>query len=229
MFDVIIPIRSGSTGLKNKNILQFSGDYLVNFLIKKIIRIKLIRRIFILTDSEIYKKKIFYHKKINLEYIRPKSLSKKNSLAVDLIDHFIKWSDKKKFNLSNILLMQVTSPLLNKNEIVKTLNFINKNKIQSLFHVSETLEHPNHIIKGCKNSWKNLINNYKPKNRQDFIKYYFITGSTYFFKKNFFLKYKRPFNNKSYAFKVDKINFVDIDTKFEFEIAKKLINNKIRN
>ena len=96
MFDVIIPIRSGSTGLKNKNILQFSEDYLVNFLIKKIIKIKLIRRIFILTDIENYKKKIINHKKINLEYIRPKSLSKKNSLAVDLIDHFIKWADKKK-------------------------------------------------------------------------------------------------------------------------------------
>ena len=32
-----------------------------------------------------------------------------------------------------------------------------------------------------------------------------------------------------YLFYIDKINFIDIDTKFDLEIAKKLFNLKIRN
>ena len=41
MFDVIIPIRSKSKGLKNKNILPFLGKtILVNYTIKKLINIK---------------------------------------------------------------------------------------------------------------------------------------------------------------------------------------------
>ena len=36
-------------------------------------------------------------------------------------------------------------------------------------------------------------------------------------------------NEKSFAYKVDKINFVDIDTKFDLEVAKRLKNLKIRN
>ena len=37
MFDVIIPARSGSTGIKNKNIRKINNDTLINHLIKKLI------------------------------------------------------------------------------------------------------------------------------------------------------------------------------------------------
>jgi len=72
MFDVVIPIRSGSKEIKNKNIKKFNRDNLTNLLLKKIINLKDINRIFILTDSTDYKKKIIKHKKINTEYIRLK-------------------------------------------------------------------------------------------------------------------------------------------------------------
>ena len=46
---------------------------------------------------------------------------------------------------NNFLLFQVTSPNL-KNEIIKTLKFIDKNKVSSLMHVTEVLENPYEII-----------------------------------------------------------------------------------
>ena len=67
-------------------------------------------------------------------------------------------------------------------------------------------------------------------NRQNYENdYFFITGSMYFFTKNFFKKYKSIYNNKSYAYRVDKINFVDIDDPFTLELSRKLIDMKIRN
>ena len=51
----------------------------------------------------------------------------------DSVDDFFKWSISKNYKLEKILLCQATSPLLLKSEIDKTIGFIKKNKINSLF------------------------------------------------------------------------------------------------
>mgnify|MGYP001449254598 CR=1 FL=1 len=54
MFDVIIPLRSKSKGLKNKNILPFAKKVnLANFTIKKIVNIKNIKKYIITNLSHI--------------------------------------------------------------------------------------------------------------------------------------------------------------------------------
>ncbi len=226
-FDVIIPLRSKSEGLKNKNILKFSNnDNLTNYTIKKIINFKLINKIYILTDSKKYKKKILSHNKIDKSFIRKKKHSNRNSKIQDLVLDFL-----KSFNHNcptNLVLLQVTSPLLSKEEILKTLNFIKKKKIESLFHISRVLEHPNEIVIGKNSNWKFLIKK-RITNRQNYLdKYFFITGSLFFFTKNFIFKYKKLFNEKSIAYEVDRINFVDIDDKFTYEMSKNLKNLKFR-
>ena len=229
MFDAIIPLRSNSKGLKNKNILIFKNKInLVNYTLKKIINIKKIKKIYILTDSNYYKKKIIDHKKIDKNYQRKKKLSLGNSKKDDLIDDFLlNYNTNIKNN--NFLLFQVTSPNLKKDEIIKTLKFIDKNKVSSLMHVTEVLENPYEIIEIKGKNWKHLMKK-RVVNRQNYLKkFMFITGSLFFFTRNFFSKNKKIFNSKTYPYKIDKINFIDIDDKFTFELAKKVINIKARN
>lgn len=229
MFDVIIPIRSNSVGLKNKNILKFKNkENLTNYTINKLLNIKKIRKIFILTDSDDYKKKIIKNKKIDKNFIRKKKYSKSNSTFVELIDDFFKnYYDNKKNQ--NFLILQVTSPLLLKNEIEKTLNYIEKNKISSLVHVTHALESPFEMVEKKNKKWSFLINK-RLINRQNYMrKFFFITGSLFFFKKNFYQRYKEIYNLQSKFYVVDRINFIDIDDKFTFELAKKNINLKTRN
>ena len=171
------------------------------------IGIKQIKKIYVLTDSNFYKKKIIHHNKIDKSYIRKNKHSLSNSKIQDLVKDFLKENPI----IDNLALIQVTSPLLNRKEIIKTFNFIKKKKIKSLIHVSEILENPHETIRGSKNKWSFLIKK-RITNRQNYENdYFFITGSMYFFTKNFFKKYKSIYNNKSYAYRVDKINFVDID------------------
>ena len=227
MFDVIIPLRSGSKGIKNKNIKNFNGENLANFTIKKLINIKHIRNIFILTDSEFYKKKILKNKKVKLDYPRPNKLSKDNSSINDVVIDFLKWS-KNKYDIKKVLFFHVTCPLISIKEIKKTINFIKRKKVNSLVHVSEVMEHPYECIDKLGTNWKFVKENLVA-NRQNYKKYFFITGSMYYFTRKFLLKNKRMYNKSSFAYEVDKINFVDINTQLDFEIAKALLKFRIRN
>ena len=227
MFDAVIPLRSGSKGIKNKNFVNFHGEKLANHTIKKLLKIKEIDRIFILTDSDNYKKNLIKNKKINLEYPRPENLSGDNADINNVFYNFLIWS-KNKFKLNKILFFQVTSPLISIYEIKKTIQFIKRKKLTSLMHVSEMLEPPNECINKIGKNWKFLVGNHVV-NRQNFKKFYFITGSMYYFTKRFFLRNKKSYTAKSFAYKVDQINFVDIDSKFDLEIAKCLRKIKIRN
>jgi len=229
MFEAIIPLRSKSRGLRNKNILLFKKRLnLVNFTLKKLIDIKEISKVYILTDSEFYKKKIIKHKKIDFNYKRKKNLSKDKSKIDDLIQDFLAFYNKDKAK-NRFLLFQVTSPVLGKSEILKTLKFIKFKKVSSLMHVTKVLESPYEIIKIKKNKWNYLMKK-RIINRQNYKgKYMFITGSMFYFTRNFFNNYNKIINQKTYPYEIDRINFIDIDDKFTFELAKKVENLKLRN
>ncbi len=229
MFYAIIPIKSKSEGLRNKNILNIKKRInLVNFTIKKLLNIKKIEKIFILTDSENYKKKIINHKKIDKNYIRKKRLSGRNAKIDDLINDFFQSYERSKKN-HKILLFQVTSPNLSRKEIVKTLKYILKNNISSLMHVTKALESPYEMIILNKKKWSHLMKK-RIINRQNYKKkIMFITGSLFYFSKIFFKKWKKIYNIKTIPYEIDRINFIDIDDKFTFELAKNNLNLKTRN
>ena len=77
----IIPARSGSTGLPNKNVKNLLGKPLIEWSIDAALKSRLISRIIISTDSKkvikICKKK--YDNKIDIPFKRPSSISRNNS------------------------------------------------------------------------------------------------------------------------------------------------------
>ena len=229
MFEAIIPLRSKSRGLKNKNILLFKNKVnLVNYTLKKLIKIQKIKKIYILTDSNYYKKKIINHKKIDKNYRRTRKLSSSNSKIDDLVKDFLSNYNTNITN-KNFLLFQVTSPTLKANEIIKTLNFIIKEKLSSLMHVTDVIESPYEIIQIKNKKWIYLMKK-RFLNRQNYLKkFLFITGSLFFFTRSFFNKSKKIISLKTYPYKIDKINFIDIDDKFTFELARKVTDLKQRN
>ena len=229
MFDVIIPIRSKSKELKNKNILPFSGKtILVNYTIKKLLNLKKIRRVYVLTDSKKYKNILIKNRKVDSNYLRKRKYSEADSNVNDLIDDFILNYYPYKNN-QNLLLLQVTSPTLSVNEINNTLKFIKKNNLKSLIHVCNVIQSPYEIIEKKKGKKWNFLIKRRIINRQNYNRIFqYITGSLFFFDTNFFKKYKKIYNAKTTLYLVDKINFIDIDDKFTFEIAKKIANLKTR-
>ena len=188
-FISVIPARSGSKGIKNKNIFPLKGIPLVSYTLKEVTKSNS-QKNFILTDSKIIKR-IAKKFKINTEYDRPSKLSKSDTSLSETLFHFYNWTKKKSLEFDYLVVLQPTSPLRNYKDINKALQIIRNSKYKSLFSVSESLEHPYEVIKTLgKRKWSHFLK--KSKNfyrRQDFdIKTFFINGAIYIIHKDLIKK-----------------------------------------
>ena len=107
----IIPARSGSKRIKNKNITKFYGKPLIFYTIKTAIKSKLFDKIIVSTDSKIISK---LSKKYgaSIPFMRPKHLSNDHASTMNVINHAVKWLSKKNENAKFYCCIYPTTPLL---------------------------------------------------------------------------------------------------------------------
>jgi len=82
----LIPARSGSKGVKNKNILKVNGFPLLAFSIRAALLTKGIDRVVVSTDSRSYKK-ITLEYGADVPFLRPKNISGDRSTDYEFICH----------------------------------------------------------------------------------------------------------------------------------------------
>ena len=107
----LIPARSGSKRIKNKNIKNFFGKPIISYTIKTAINSKLFDKIFVSTDSE----KIANISKKNgaeVPFIRPKSISNDYAPDKEVIDNFLKYASKNKININYLCYIYPINPLI---------------------------------------------------------------------------------------------------------------------
>jgi len=106
----IIPARSGSKGLPNKNILDFKGKPLLSWSIEQALQSKYNMRIIVSTDSEEYQK-IANDYGAETPFIRPKEISGDYSSDYECINHCINWLRENENNEYDIVLhLRPTQP-----------------------------------------------------------------------------------------------------------------------
>ena len=90
----IIPARSNSQRIKNKNIISFSGKPIISWPIKIAKKSKIFSRVFVSTDSKKISK---ISKKFGAEvpFLRPKKISDHKTGILEVIKHAIFFLEKK--------------------------------------------------------------------------------------------------------------------------------------
>jgi len=140
----IIPARSGSKGIKHKNIKIFKGKPLLAWSIEQAIQSSYKMRIIVSTDSKEYKD-------ISLEYgaevpfLRPKEISQDESIDIELITHAINFlEENEKYKPDIILQLRPTQPLRKVEDINNCLKIFIENfdKYDSLRTVVEYEKSP---------------------------------------------------------------------------------------
>ena len=119
----IIPVRSGSKRIKNKNIKSFSGRPILEWIIQTALLSKLFDKVIVSTDSE---KIADLSKAVGAEipYLRPKNLSDDYTGVQEVVIHAIDFLDKIDFYFETVTLLYATAPFVTKEHLSKSLEAI---------------------------------------------------------------------------------------------------------
>lgn len=221
----IIPARSGSKGLKNKNILNLCGKPLIAYSIEAALKSNLFDKVIVSTDSLEYKEiSISYGSEV---IMRNDRLSNDKASSYMVIEDVL-----KKINLCDedeFILLQPTSPLRTDKNIVEAYDLFNPNRDKYDFLVSMSESEKNHdLIQVIEdNTLKNFNADFKNYNRQKYKEYY-PNGAIFIGKVGAYLKKGDFFGYKSLPYYMNKEESVDIDDMLDFQFAITLINNNRR-
>tara|TARA_A100001011_G_scaffold399855_2_gene510587 strand:+ start:1022 stop:1711 length:690 start_codon:yes stop_codon:yes gene_type:complete len=221
---VLIPARSGSKGIKNKNLRKINNRPLIEYTFHLAEKLKNIDDIILSTDSKKIVKKSIKYKKIKSPFLRPKNLSLDNTKMQDVAVHTIEYLKRKKKNYDYLLLLQPTTPFRKISEVNKIINFVHKNSLKSLYSVSRSWQHPSEFIEVNNKKEIKYFSKSQDTNRQKFKKVYFINGAIYMIDINYFIKKKKFITKKSVPFLMSDETLIDIDTNFHLRLADSYSN-----
>ncbi len=224
----IVPARSGSKGLKNKNILKIKNKELIYYPIKAGLRSKYIDYVLFSSDSPKFIK-IAKKYKAKCPFIRPKKLSKDSSTSFQVIKHGIEFL-KKNINevFDYVICLEPTSPLTTSKDVDESIAKIINTKSKSLVTVmkSDKFSIPYHFIMSKNGKILPATNNKSFKKRRQLIKNTFILdGSLYIANIKDYLEYKGFFTPKTIGKIMPKIKNFEIDDILDFRIIKNYIEN----
>jgi N-acylneuraminate cytidylyltransferase len=227
----IIPARSGSKGILNKNIKEFKGKPLIAWSIEQVKKSKYYQqmKIIISTDSNEYAK-IANHYGAEVPFLRPKEISEDLSTDFEFINYTVSMLKKTISYIPDIILhIRPTSPLRKVETIDECLELFIKNieNYDSLRSVVPFQKSPYKMYNIDDNVLKPLfleINNIKePYNqcRQVLPKCYLHNGYIDIMKTCLIEKGSIS-GNKIYPYVMKETDTIDIDNESEWENAENL-------
>lgn len=223
----IIPARSGSKGLKNKNMLFLSGKPLIFHTIDAVINSGIFRNedIYVSTDSLEYKDIIESCRPIKV-LIRSEELASDTATTYDMLEDFLKYFSDD----TNFMLCQPTSPLRDSNIILDAYETFIKTNCNNLVSFSEADKSLNLFSSIDENMCpKDVIGIDKGYRRQAEEKKYYPNGAIFISKKCTYLENKSFFTERTFAYVMNKNESVDVDDKYDFTNAIGSIYFNYRN
>lgn len=221
----IIPARSGSKGLKNKNIKLLNGKPLLTYTIEAAKASGLFNEIMVSTDSSEYAE-VAKQWGASVPFLRDKILSSDESSSWDVVKDVLKKYEKLGKEFEVVALLQPTSPLRTANDIIEGYKILKDKDANFVVSVCEMEHSPlwaNRLPADC--SMKNFIRTeFVNMPRQNIPKHYRINGAIYIIKVNYLKESKEIYGEKSYATIMKKENSIDIDDQIDFTMAEVLMS-----
>ena len=222
---VIIPARSGSKGIPDKNIRDLGGKPLIAYPIELAKSIKEINKVVVSTDSEQIAN-IAKEYGAEVPFIRPAELAKDETPTLPVLQHCIKFlEEKKNYKADFVLLLYPTCPFLREEHVVEAVNMLSDKECNSVISVEQDWGR----------FWKydrerGTYASFYPKervNRQYYKHLFKETGAIYFSKYEVIVDKNKIVDEEFVKFLVMKPNeLIDVDTPEDWKNAEERIKNR---
>lgn len=213
-FIAIIPARSGSKGLPNKNIMEVNSKPLMAWSIETALSCEYIDEVMITTDSEEYAN-IAKSFGASVPFIRPENLATDTASRKEVIKHTIDFYIKNNRLFDYIILLEPTSPLRTSKDLILAIEKLvnNKDGAQSIVGICKLENsHPEFLIKLEHDflMFTNSNQESKVTRRQELEAFYYYEGSLYISEINSYLE-KEFYHNKTLGYVVPRWKSLEID------------------
>ena len=133
---LVIPARSGSKRIKNKNFKNFCGKPIIFHSLNVAKKSKLFNKIHVSTDSKKFQK-ILADKGYPLDFFRPKHLSKDSVPLIEIMKFVYKQYNKLGYKFDEIWNMSACTPLTITDDLKKASLLLNKNKRKVVISITD--------------------------------------------------------------------------------------------
>ncbi|MBA3017195.1 acylneuraminate cytidylyltransferase family protein [Patescibacteria group bacterium] len=226
----IIPARSGSKGIPDKNIKLLAGFPLIAYSIAVARLVDNVDRIIVSTDSELYAN-IARKYGGEVPFLRPAEISGDDSTDCDFIKHALDWmQDNEGYQPDYLLHLRPTTPLREVNYIEAAIDRIKKTycatALRSVHEMSESaykaFEVDGEYLKPISSNSYNLDIYNNP--RQSFEKTYQANGYVDVIKTAYVIENNKLHGDRVIAFVTPRV--VEIDTMEDFDYLEYQVTKK---
>lgn len=209
----LIPVRSGSQRVKNKNIRPFANSSLLEIKIKQMLRIKSLGLIEDVVVNSNCDEMLELAKSLGASVVKRDEKFARDDSSPNLLYEDI----AKNIDCENILFANCTNPLLQDNTVIdaiKTYQGMNKNNFTCLVSVSRLK-----VFMYKDNKPFNYDENNKPRS-QDLPDIYELNHAFHLIPRLEMENKKTIITNKAFFYQIDKYEGFDIDNIEDFNIAE---------
>ena len=222
-FVAFIPARGGSVSIPEKNIKTLAGKPLISWTVESALQCPLIDKVYVATDSSKIRECV---EKIENEKLMVISRSKESASAgASTESAMLEFAGKYEF--TNIVLIQATSPLLSPQDLYGGIRQFNESGADSLLSVVRQRR----FIWRKENDFGEPVNYdfRKRPRRQDFDGFLAENGAFYITSKGSLLKTKSRISGNIALYEMDEKSYHEIDEKHDWIVVECLLRDGRRH
>lgn len=216
----VIPARSGSKRIPNKNVKNFYGKPIIAWSITEAIKSKCFDRVIVSTDcKEISKIAESYGAEV--PFLRPKNISDDFTPTIPVIQHCIKEISKTDNNIENVCCIYATAPFISSSFIISGLKKLKNMNIDYVFSATTFASSIFRALEiNSKDEVRMIDKTNINKRSQDIVEAWYDAGQFYWGKKEAWLKGLEIFDSRSSIIPIPRKFVHDIDTFEDWEQAE---------